>query len=534
MDSRINEQYISFRICKAHEQILYQREIVRLQPNDPGDSDLKLSFHATYFDNMGRAYPLGVVKIGKRGMIRGCAADQLDLEFIQLPNGWFSLGQDEDYYENIAHLDPGTRKKMLDALQDLAYYNEELDDLLQDESSARIREALLKRIAPSEKVAIAKVKGQFHKMTKGSARLTPYHFTYTAPDPENDRVTPVKLKFDVDPKPYPPTNVHALIGRNGCGKTYLIRNMVRCLQNPAGGHGEYSYNDTTGLMREFVNVICIAFSPFDDFSDLEKIESALPMTFVGLNKTKGQLLETIFEDFWKHFQNCLAIERKQALWKRAIEILKEDELFEREEIGRFMEGLSPASTAEMLETKRKKIKTVFDKLSSGHKVVLLIITSCVAEVEERSILFLDEPENHLHPPLLSALIRALSDLLMDRNGVAIISTHSPIVLQEIPSSCVWVLDRDQKNQVSALRPDRETFGTNLGALIYDIFDLEMSRSGFRRLIREAVNQFGNYDEVCDAFRVQMDQDDAKKGRIQLGNEATLLLRTLIMLRERGV
>lgn len=72
---------------------------------------------------------------------------------------------------------------------------------------------------------------------------------------------------------------------------------------------------------------------------------------------------------------------------------------------------------------------------------LLIITCCVDRLEEKNIVFLDEPENYLHPPLVSALTRALSQLLIDRNGVAIVSTHSPAVLEEVPSSCVWTLRR---------------------------------------------------------------------------------------------
>jgi hypothetical protein len=38
------------------------------------------------------------------------------------------------------------------------------------------------------------------------------------------------------------------------------------------------------------------------------------------------------------------------------------------------------------------------------------------------------------PPLLAAMMRALSDLLVDRNGVAVVATHSPVVLQEVPAS----------------------------------------------------------------------------------------------------
>jgi predicted ATP-dependent endonuclease of OLD family len=51
--------------------------------------------------------------------------------------------------------------------------------------------------------------------------------------------------------------------------------------------------------------------------------------------------------------------------------------------------------------------------------VLLTITRLVETVEERTLVLLDEPEAHLHPPLLSAFVRSLSDLLINRNGVAI-------------------------------------------------------------------------------------------------------------------
>jgi predicted ATP-dependent endonuclease of OLD family len=69
------------------------------------------------------------------------------------------------------------------------------------------------------------------------------------------------------------------------------------------------------------------------------------------------------------------------------------------------------------------------------------MTRLIELVDERTLILLDEPESHLHPPLLSAFIRALSDLLVKRNGVAVIATHSPVVLQEVPKSCAWKLRR---------------------------------------------------------------------------------------------
>ncbi|MGW0886092.1 hypothetical protein [Streptomyces sp. NPDC002671] len=83
---------------------------------------------------------------------------------------------------------------------------------------------------------------------------------------------------------------------------------------------------------------------------------------------------------------------------------------------------------------------------------------------------LDEPEAHLHPPLLASCIRALSDLLTDRNGVALIGTHSPVVLQEVPRSCVWKVSRIDRRASERLAI--ETYGENVGILTREAFNLE--------------------------------------------------------------
>ncbi|MGJ3561935.1 AAA family ATPase [Streptomyces sp. INA 01156] len=88
-----------------------------------------------------------------------------------------------------------------------------------------------------------------------------------------------------------------------------------------------------------------------------------------------------------------------------------------------------------------RVGEVFDSLSSGHAVVLLMMTRLFEVVGERTLVLIDEPETHLHPPLLSALTSALSALLSDRNGMAVVATHSPVVLQEVPASCVWKMIR---------------------------------------------------------------------------------------------
>jgi len=128
---------------------------------------------------------------------------------------------------------------------------------------------------------------------------------------------------------------------------------------------------------------------------------------------------------------------------------------------------------------------------------------------------LDEPEGHLHPPLLSAFVRAVADLLVARNGVALISTHSPVVLQEVPRSCVWMLRRT-RTMSAVERPTIETFGESAGVLTREVFGLEVSSSGFHQLVSTVARRPGvTYEAVETHFSGQ------------LGAEAKALARSLV-------
>lgn len=77
-------------------------------------------------------------------------------------------------------------------------------------------------------------------------------------------------------------------------------------------------------------------------------------------------------------------------------------------------------TTESLADQIAKYKAAFaaedDILSELHSKrtfseTLLTLTKLVELVEEKTLVILDEPEEHLHPPLVSAFIRALSKLV---------------------------------------------------------------------------------------------------------------------------
>ncbi len=507
---------MQFRVCVRNNYTGYGKDTLYLYYDNWDDYSFKTSFNARYVDKNGHEDALGPVKIGMAKMDKGKTFDHIPKSFTSLPEQYFSLGQDERYYENISHLGDEKREQILVALRDVAYNLE----LFKEYEKEMVMVTSLMR-----SITAFTVKIQLNRMAHGGARLTDYNFTYSLQKRDTEQAAEgSEISFSVAPDSNPSTNIHVLIGRNGTGKTSLIKNMIHSIRGTDSSHGTFHYEGSVRSRAEFANVLCVAFSPFDDFSELESIESAIPYSYIGLNKTSADLLQTIERQFLESFTGCMVNARKKKLWLNSIEVLKSDPTFDEAHIETLVENMPVCVSDGSFTNRQEEIKRTFSELSSGHKVVLLIITCCVDKIEEKSIVFLDEPENHLHPPLLSALIRALSELLIDRNGVAIVSTHSPVVLQEVPSSCVWTLRRCGGQMI----PERlavQTFGSSIGQLTNEVFGLEVTDSGFHKMLAEAVREkskdvfpFNDYDRIVSKFDGQ------------LGDEAKLHLRTLLAVR----
>jgi predicted ATPase len=481
------------------------------------DYNYKTSFDTYYYDSAGDFHEIGPIKIGYKNMQQGTRVfDHISNEFDSLPDDYFSLGQSEEYYERISELGDNLRRSILECLHDIAF---DLTLYNRVKNEDVVKKSLLRGISEFS------LKYQLNRMANGGARLTKYEFTYSSPKPHTKGdFTSIQLNFRVIPGSNPPTNIHVLIGRNGTGKTRLLQNMIRSIRLNDPSCGCFEYDKGThrygSIEEQFANVLCVAFSPFDDFSCTQKGESSIPYTYIGLEKKNSELdlFSTIENQFLKSFVSCMTNAQKKKRWVKTTDILKSDPTFSESQLDAIADEFE--DWANINSEIEGRVKSAFSQLSSGHKVTLLIITSCVDKLEEKSIVLMDEPENHLHPPLLSAFIRAFSYLLMDRNGVAIISTHSPVVLQEVPSTCVWALRRTGCN-LDAERLSIETFGSNIGLLTSQVFGLEVTESGFHKLLREAAKEYTDYDTIIEKF-------DGK-----LGDEAKGILRTMLAIKRNN-
>ncbi len=470
------------------------------------------------FDDEGVRYDIGGVKIGQFKMEKDQRRPNLPKNFDELSDDFFSLGQDDSYYEDMNKLGDERRDFVLRGLRDMAF---DLDRF------SRAREENVTGVSLLRYVTPATVQGQFARMSRGGARLSKYHFSYTPPKPRRAAVDAPTFSFDVEPGSNPPTNVHVIIGRNGVGKTHLLNNMTQAIVAPnsrAADVGLFS-GDPEELLEEqiFSNLVSVSFSAFDSFEPLpnrqNKSEGVL-YTYVGLKRIDNsdkarKLVPKSPARLATEFANSVLVCRQGARgprWRRALKTLETDRVFsDAEVVGLATDELD----ADELKNEARRI---FDLLSSGHKIVLLTITRLVETVEERTLVLLDEPEAHLHPPLLAAFVRALSDLLVNRNGVAIIATHSPVVLQEVPASCCWKVRRIRDRAI-AERPEVETFGENVGILTREVFGLEVTQSGFHKLLTQEVRNGSSFTAIVRKFGDE------------LGGEARALVRALIAARD---
>ena len=315
-------------------------------------------------------------------------------------------------------------------------------------------------------------------------------------------------------------------GRNGVGKTTLLNNMVNALLD-RGAVGETGYfatvsprSDEPDLLDNdyFAGVVSISFSAFDPFTppnDQPDSNVGMRYYYVGLKKRVSQQglkdKDDLRRDFKISLEICFALIAKKERWINAVRTLESDFNFAEMDLCE----LTNINNQDELD---ERAGTLFQRMSSGHAIVLLTITKLVETVEEKTLVLLDEPESHLHPPLLSAFTRALSDLLVNRNGVAIIATHSPVVLQEVPKSCVSILRRTRLI-ANVDRPESETFAENVGVLTREVFGLEVSKSGFHSLLANSVAEGKSYEEVEEEYQNQ------------LGFEGKTILRSMIMMRD---
>ncbi|MBB3167732.1 AAA family ATPase [Simiduia aestuariiviva] len=460
-------------------------------------------FNFALHDSNGEFHEIGGVRIGFAGQTEKTSTyETLDAEFYHLSERYFSLGS-KNFYKNISKLNSDARSSVLLALRDVVYNQSLLERYIGEEV---FKTSLLRDCS------VSTVKGQYSRLMNGGVELTDYHFEFWRP--QTALQSELRLIFEVDRSRSPNTNIHAIIGRNGAGKTTLLNDMIYAVCNKDQTHSRFQEVSIWGSdeIEEdyFSSLVSVSFSAFDSFdppSDQPDRSKGTCYFYLGLKTPEKDGVHKSLADLRleciEALAKCFYSQEKTLRWLAALDTLNSDDNFASLELHRLSElyfsaGFDAGSTGKEGDEEFEKFKALaepyLEKLSSGHAIVFLTVTKLVATVEEKALVLMDEPESHLHPPLLAAFIRTLSDLLIDRNGVALIATHSPVVLQEVPKSCVWKLLRSG-DELLVERPAIETFGENVGILTREVFRLEVVKSGFHNYLMSSVQNGKSYESI---------------------------------------
>ena len=303
-------------------------------------------------------------------------------------------------------------------------------------------------------------------------------FDYLVSVPYDQETT--KISFDFKQNKLLPYRLNVIIGKNGTGKTQILTQLA----NSLSGYTHDLEDDVFPNGRPaFDKIMSISYSAFDSFKrpkhhNADETRVLFSYVYCGIQSENGTLsLEQLQNNLKDAYSKVLEKDRRE-IWMQVLA-----ELLEQEH----------SSVISLIE------KEQFDgiNLSSGQHILICTVTELIANIENESIILFDEPEIHLHPNAISNLLRMFNLLLEHFNSFAIFSTHSPLILQEVPSRYINILDRSE-NLLTVRKPDIECFGNNVSDIIFDAFDVSNKESNYKSVLLE-LSKTMSYDEILNTF-----------------------------------
>ena len=495
---RTMHMHFAVKFRDGHNSTTARFPNVLLAQDNWDDYGYKTTFNATLYVSPEDEIDLGVVKILNHAQMGGYTPLPRE-PFETLGNEYCSLGGTLDYYEELFKRGRQIYQPYLEGLGDVAF-SDDVRARFEDLEGYKVS---LLRFTASERT-IADASKLFTRHVVPPRRRSGGHLVKfkTSVASEANSFT---VEFDFRRHGGLPNRINALIGYNGTGKTRLLSNLAIV----ASGYGyarkedllEQNAGRFVGNTPPFKTVVVVSYSAFDTFvipgqTEIEKTRlrtegGIFGYVYCGLRE-RGEDLEGGFrqqetyrlrtpQEIEAEFLGALArvhdAGRQDAL-SIILKPLLQDASFQR--IG---------LTALYAHQDTRRNAELFRRLSSGHKVVLKIVTELTAYMgdDKPTLVLIDEPGTRLHPPLLAALLKSVRACLDQFDGYAILATHSPVVLQETPSRYVNVLRR-MGDQSRVVRPSIETFGESIGVITQDVFNLDDGSTDWHDTLRSLAQQ----------------------------------------------
>ena len=317
-----------------------------------------------------------------------------------------------------------------------------------------------------------------------------YSFSYTY-HPKYDNSLYADWKVHIPYKPLKFMRTFGIIGINGVGKTQILSSFITDLLAQKV--------DNFKSLPHFKNIIVICSTPFDSYpvekQDTREIvyrlcclEQDKTLTLDGIKQNLNRIMKqptvehvsmlTVWVDLIREYVDSAFVDH--------VVILKRD-----------------ADGSEYYDINGDDLGSNVNILSSGQLHILSLVTYICANIHYRSLLFIDEPEVHLHPHITMEFMAMLSGLLSVFKSYAIIATHTPLVVREMAGKNVFLMQKMQDGIPQIAPVGFETLGEDVGTLYRNLFGYDEQSSYFKKMVDKLCDRGKSYEEIVRYFQQGM-------------------------------
>ena len=454
------------------------------------DYGYKTSFSLTYRKENGDNISIGDVKIGSvdyKPNGDNYIDEIMDPFYLdgKLSVKFFSLGQDLEYYRRFKEFFPECYQQILENLRDCVVLPTLAEKVEQEDI---FKTSLLRSEYQKDRQSAQEAFDYGMDILKYGKKILDQTFEYVYNPYGTD--IPLRIHFDFNGSDLFPRRLYALIGDNGVGKTTLLNDIPVRLYEQKNGISERFYPYPL-----FKKIITISLNQYDSFEYPERSES-FNYVYCGLvdKETKNYNKENIANRTIDSLAFIYQHNREDFLWDVLKELVNEDMIKNLKSL------LSNCKEKKEIEDKKRNdIRSILNELSSGQNSILSVFANVFAEIRFNSLLLMDEPETHLHPQAISKLMKMLLRILEYYKSFCILATHSPLIIRELTSDCVYVMESIGMDR-SVRFIGSESLGANLTTLTNEIFGINEENSYYVEKIKALKDDGKNEDEIISLIK----------------------------------
>lgn len=336
--------------------------------------------------------------------------------------------------------------------------------------------------------------------------------------------------------------VQVFIGKNGTGKSQLLNQLIGSLALSVDGSGAEVFDDKQNHIffddaadwKKFPNSVLVFSTDYNDIfprnvrfdaaldywyfslaSQVERVKNidqgslSLSRALLDLIRDESQILgkrrfkifEKIINGILPLSQIHLPLKRNQNNVPHHLRDSSGLEWFSLEYLPSSEQALLHIAAAVDISRDLALIDEngkLFPP-SSGQRVFLRFVTLALSVISQGSMIVIDEPETHLHPNLISEFMKLLHELLTATSSIAVVATHSPYVVREVPTVCVHVVVREG-NTPSIGSVHLKTLGASVSSISDAVFG-DAAATKFHRVVAERLSKEGKNISNGESERV---------------------------------